>query len=475
MKPFTCHGHWWLPSNPERRVAGILTYSPIEGVTLDLKGAFTDSLPLGQQFLSYRIINGVAEHGRPFTLCDCAELSSNLAGGLASTIASTFAVRFAIEGACFQQAEEIVFHKFSINYSLIDEWTPLLPCNESPVEAEDRQWIINYGGLAPIHAQVGSSKLTFGSQLHKSFGLSKLSVTAVPLFISSTVEPMSLDDYLVKTEFLVRCFLMLALGQTVFPQIVSAKSHAIVQRLLSGTEFEIDLPIYFRVGPIELEPLRRSEVLLEFKDVADNFESYLQNWFARMAVLRPVCELYFGTMTNSQMYVQHVFLSLAQALETYHRRTRGGIYMDGPTWKPIQESLVRALPQSLDKNFRDDLKRKLHYLPQFSLRKRLKELAVEYEEITRGVIRDTGSFVGAVVDNRNYLTHYDKQPENQCGVGDMHELSTKMRCLLDCCLLTEMGMDKRKVAEVMGKSRRYEWLSWKQFQAQRSADEAPTT
>lgn len=133
------------------------------------------------------------------------------------------------------------------------------------------------------------------------------------------------------------------------------------------------------------------------------------------------------------------------------------------------------LPQSLDKDFRDALKGKFQYLPEFSLRKRLKELAVEYEEITRGVIENTGSFVSAVVDNRNYLTHYDKRSEEQFSIGDLHELSTQMRCLIDCCLLTELGMDKRKVAEVMGKSRRYEWLRWQHFQSQQRADEAPTS
>ena len=33
-------GYWWLPNNPEKKVAGVLTYTPAEHILLELIGAF---------------------------------------------------------------------------------------------------------------------------------------------------------------------------------------------------------------------------------------------------------------------------------------------------------------------------------------------------------------------------------------------------------------------------------------------------
>ena len=36
-------GYWYLPSSSEKKVAGILTYSPSDKITLELIGAFDNS------------------------------------------------------------------------------------------------------------------------------------------------------------------------------------------------------------------------------------------------------------------------------------------------------------------------------------------------------------------------------------------------------------------------------------------------
>ena len=33
-------GYWWLPSDPDKRVAGVLTYYPNEKIVLELLGCF---------------------------------------------------------------------------------------------------------------------------------------------------------------------------------------------------------------------------------------------------------------------------------------------------------------------------------------------------------------------------------------------------------------------------------------------------
>lgn len=39
-----CKGYWWLPSKPENKIAGILTYTPNEKIKLELIGSFDSTI-----------------------------------------------------------------------------------------------------------------------------------------------------------------------------------------------------------------------------------------------------------------------------------------------------------------------------------------------------------------------------------------------------------------------------------------------
>src|SRR5207247_4995939 len=56
---------------------------------------------------------------------------------------------------------------------------------------------------------------------------------------------------------------------------------------------------------------------------ADVVHTYLDKY----AKLVPVCELYFSTLYNQDMPTRQRFLSLAHAVEAYHRAFIGGKYM----------------------------------------------------------------------------------------------------------------------------------------------------
>ena len=35
-------GYWWIPNNPNRAIAGVITYLPQESITLELIGSFEE-------------------------------------------------------------------------------------------------------------------------------------------------------------------------------------------------------------------------------------------------------------------------------------------------------------------------------------------------------------------------------------------------------------------------------------------------
>ena len=79
------------------------------------------------------------------------------------------------------------------------------------------------------------------------------------------------------------------------------------------------------------------DMLFTFKDISDRFEILLKNWFEKADTLGPVYDLYFGTLYNPRMYLQHQFLSLIQAIEVYHRRKFEGKYLSDDDYEPIYE------------------------------------------------------------------------------------------------------------------------------------------
>lgn len=81
-------GHWWVPAEPDRKVAGVLRYDPDEGLRLSLIGGFEDrilrefgdgGIAVMEGTRSWPVIWGVAEN-RLITLFDCLPISSKSYG-----------------------------------------------------------------------------------------------------------------------------------------------------------------------------------------------------------------------------------------------------------------------------------------------------------------------------------------------------------------------------------------------------------
>ena len=70
MERFEYKGKWWLPQNPDTKVAGIIRFEPSEMPTLELLGSFEGSV--FSELNNEQIILGVVEDGaRQFTLIEC--------------------------------------------------------------------------------------------------------------------------------------------------------------------------------------------------------------------------------------------------------------------------------------------------------------------------------------------------------------------------------------------------------------------
>ncbi len=190
-------------------------------------------------------------------------------------------------------------------------------------------------------------------------------------------------------------------------------------------------------------------MLFTFKDISGRFESFLRKWFEKVDLLEPIYDLYFGTLYNPCMYLKHRFLSLIQAIESFHQRIYGGEYLLDENYKKVYDTLVNAIPNGVKTDFKEILENKLKYGNELSLRKRLKEIFDKYQEILNVFIENKNTFIEKVVDTRNYQTHHDKDLKERYASGkELYNLTQKLKILLEICLLIELGFSSEEIKDL---------------------------
>lgn len=160
--------------------------------------------------------------------------------------------------------------------------------------------------------------------------------------------------------------------------------------------------------------------------------------------------MYFGTVYNTQAYLEQQFLSLVQALETYHRR----IMVDRNLPEEEHQRRKREILDAVPEEHRNWLEDKLKYSHEPSLRRRLMEIFDRHSEGVASAVgdsrKDRKAFIHKVWLNRNYRTHHDKDLESQAVRGeDLYRLNQKLKLLLEVCLMGEIGFEPDKVRELV--------------------------
>lgn len=188
----------------------------------------------------------------------------------------------------------------------------------------------------------------------------------------------------------------------------------------------------------------------------------VNNWFVDTNIIRPVIDLFFGLLESDRSYDRFAFLGLAQALESFHRSTENGGYIDESThlkiWNRLfsstPDNLYDAVPVEIRDDFRQALKQSSRYAYQYSLRKRLKELLASLDEPLQALVCEKPKdFVEKIVNERNYLTHLDKNShEKRFDETKLIPLIRRLRILLTILLLKRLGIESKTIKENLQKN-----------------------
>ena len=456
IEEFEYKGIWWLPHKPKEQISGTLKFTPDEGAVLDLIGSFKDITGMNKM-LEPEIILGISSDGKNITLHKCFETKSNLSFPGLST--SSFYAKIAFAGAHFQKPEDVKFKSLSVHYLYLDEWVNVSGFDIQHL-FDEKEVVIRYKLPEPIQAAIDDYKILLDVRATGPTHSIVQKEASIKQRTYIRVEPSgekSFDEYL-DIMVHIQNFLSLGVMSPVYPLVVEGITE-VNKEMINNKAYNPPVKIYYRLSDIPKAPetLLPFNMLFTFKDISDRFEVFLKNWFEKKDLLEPVYDLHFGTLYNPRMYLEHRFLSLIQAIESFHQRIHGGEYLSVKEYKPVYDALVRTIPDWVKKDFKASLESKLKYGNEFSLRKRLKEIFVKYQEVLNKFIENRDAFIEKVVNTRNYQTHHDEDLRKCAASGmELYDVSQKLKTLLEICLLTELGFSSEEIKALFSRNRRYQ-------------------
>jgi exonuclease I len=145
------------------------------------------------------------------------------------------------------------------------------------------------------------------------------------------------------------------------------------------------------------------------------------------------------------MFLEFKFLSLAQAIEFYHRRRFEGYYLEPQKFNEIHSVLSETIRHYTDEKTHTTFNNKLGYLNQYTFKKRIREVLSHLNK--KGLLKwnsnKRDSFSEIVGNYRDTLTHYENIDDSTLNFYELQNYVDEMKMVLAKCLLFEIFMRNR--------------------------------
>lgn len=435
-------GHWWTPDNVGLRIPGTLSI-PLDGVpNLDLHGVFRDSADIPRLNGEERIFGDTG--AGPITLENVSQRSFSFSG-VNRESSSQMKAKYAFIGGHFKASADIVFRQATIDYSCLADW---LKQNGVDFDVDKvHNWVIKCKTPPSIETNVRTMRLIFkinptvsiGGNFHKIAQIDQES----SLIIDPT-QPMPVGDLFDVVRHIRNflCFATYAPAHTlkITGTLVLPRTHD-KSRKAAKT---VDIFGQGINGSIARQGLSPFEILFDYPDISDKFDTYLNAWFEKWDILKPTIDLFSITLNERNLDNETRFLYLAQALEAYHRRMKDSFIMQPDKFDELVDSMIKGL----SKKEASWIKKKLDYCNKPSFRKRISEIIKNMPEPLHPIAGNITSFDYRVASTRHYLTHYDAAGQKPAATGEaLGDLANRLSLILAVVLMQEIGMSSENIVK----------------------------
>ena len=444
-------GRFWLPSTPERDIYGTLFISDGGNIKLELTQPIDTNLEavFGQTEGINRILGHVEKEGH--VLIDNIyriQKQRNIVHGQLIAPDIIFADRLLTSFPC-DENPNLLFNTYSFSVEGIDEWVGMSSITVED-NLEEKALTISYKRPSNIVIE-----LTNGMHMHIIFDhyyrinsiVRKAEVTQKIYFKLDSEENRELDEF-VSVGNMIAGFLCFVMNKIVSIDNMSTTSESLQQDFGDGRTSPITVGVYNPTWPYaKNEPdINEFDMLFKFTDYEQRFESMINLWIENYDEISPALDLFFLTKTGTLPNVDIHFLTLAQSLEAFHRRTSKEKHMVEDEFQAIRKTLIKECPK-IERNWFGS---KLHFANELTLRNRLEKLTDPFENYMCGENR--AGMINKIVKTRHYRTHLDPELEQEAAKGKtLGFLCTKMNTLFRLQFLKLIGFTVQEIDEIVDK------------------------
>lgn len=452
--PFHQEGWWWLPEAPSDKFPGVLSYNGGD-LKLSARGNLDAAgLISARAQVTTPLLYGNLGGGYPVSACNAIpgpiEFGATSRDG-ALAASQTFTCEAAVMGAHVASADFEV-RVGSASFENLEVWTQAEAFGVNTPASGSRAVEITLARPAEWEYDLPSIDATarFFAKVYTPAADApgwQRTEAAIERWIE--IEPRNPQPYRWFSEqfWLVRLLLSVVMGTPTWARAVEGEVLSLDDSYRDASLLLLDK------RPREPVRLHARHLPFPLPRVVQDSPDFLEHWFARMSKAKTSVELFIGALQNPDSYPHQRFSSMVHALEAFHRQMKGGRYLSDAEYQPIEQRLLAALPEELDRSHRDALKNKIKYGYQYSLRKRLNELRTDLTPALQQVVSpDLKRFLERVVVTRNYFTHWELDPDKQppFPASELMPAATRLSRLLTFHLMLEMGVTSASIEERFG-------------------------
>jgi hypothetical protein len=433
----TVEGFWFLPGS-DVKLRGSLDFSPANGIRLNLEGTFGDRVSARRP-----VIFGSTWSGSAVTLARCfVDRSEHSSGGYQT---DRYYATFVLVGAHLPEPETAPFAVYRVRLWNLEEFV-----GQNGLSLRWENDAVQATGTKPVPsvAQCQGFRVETHHEIRSSESEPFSKAIEQRTYLNVTCQPaLSFIDFVNGPLRSIHTLVELAVDGAVplttllaFPTTVTWPV-----RTEAGWEIPDETEILFHQRcPLPPRERRHSgELAFTVAGLGDEWENCLQRWHRANTTFRLTFDHYFSLSRTVGMADEHRFVSIVQALESYHRRAFPDAVREPQ--RDFKER-KRRLAKSVEAGDRRWLLEALQYSNEARLRDRMRALWRMMPEVARKRLGAEDDFAARVTHTRNWLTHGGPPRGAAVKSGtQMTDLTLQLALVLRVIFILELGLDAEQV------------------------------
>ena len=439
-KPFLIKGKWWLPSDVSDIQYGELSYSEEQGIQLEIRGFFKGEGFTFANIISHPIICGTSLRGDKITLVEASggrpfQFPELLTGPTVINISQQYRVDKVLLGQHFSNIEDIGFVMLTFHMPQLEDWTRQNSVNVE-WKTNPKSLIIHLNEADKARADLRDGiSIVLPAGWHAPFSRNSAEVWEDSLVRVTSNKQKELSSML-EILWIFRNLLALMITNPIYP--VSMYGTTEVDGKPADVKIFYEFPRWFG----DSKRTCSHEMLFNLGEVDDRFSEIVTRWFEIKNEIGPVYDLFFAVLDNPISYAEHKFLSLTQALESYHRLRRRNEFES----KEEFEARILRLKKLIENNPEGKgdwiwLENKLNHANEPSFSARIEELVEETKEFLPFLDDALRKWlIISIKKNRNKMTHPGNCRGDLTG-KQIFFINLTLKMVLEVLFLKELRFD----------------------------------